>query len=49
MGSEFGEFKPESLVNAAADAVAANGGFEDFFRDDDAEALMMFSVSSIDK
>lgn len=44
MGGEGGKFKAEGFVNAAADAVAADGGFQNFLRDDDAEALVVFGV-----
>lgn len=43
---EFGKFVAESLVDAAADAIAADGGFEDFFRDDNGETLVTASVGS---
>ena len=44
MGGEGGEFKAEGFVNAAADAVAADGRLQDFFRDDDTKALVVFGV-----
>ena len=44
MGGEGGELEAEGFVNAAADAVAADGGLEDFLGDDNAEALVVLGV-----
>lgn len=43
---EFGKFVAESLIDAATDAVAADGRFEDFFRDNDSKALVAASIGS---
>ena len=44
MSGEGGELETEGFVNAAADAVATDGGFEDLLGDDDAEALVVLGV-----
>ncbi len=46
---KFRKFEANSLVNAATDTIAANGGFENFFRDDNTKALMMFRIGSKNK
>ena len=46
---EFGDFVAQSFVNAATDAVAADGGFEDLFGDDDSKALITAVVGVKDK
>lgn len=38
------EFMTKSLVDAAADAVATDGGFEDFFRDDNSKTLVTAGI-----
>lgn len=47
MRSEFGELKTQSLIDTATDAVATDGGFKDFFRDDNTKTLMMVSIRCV--
>lgn len=44
-----GQFETDSFVDAAADLVAANGGFEDFFGNNNSEALTPARVVIIDQ
>lgn len=46
---EIGQFEPNGFVNTPANAIATNGGLEDFFRNNDAEALMMPLIRSVDQ
>lgn len=43
------EFGAESLIDAAADTVSADGGLFDFFTDDDSETLVMTRILGVDK
>ena len=45
---EVWEFEADGFVDAATNTIAADGGFEDFFRDDDSEALLPSCVFVID-
>ena len=49
VSSKLWEFKANCLIDTATDAVAANGGFENLFRYDNTETLMMFSIGSKNK
>lgn len=49
MSSKLGQLKPDSFIETAADTIATDGGFENLFRDNNTEALMMFCVGSIDQ
>lgn len=49
MRSKLGKLEANSLVNTATNTVAADGGFENFFRDDNTKALMMFRIGSKNK
>ncbi len=39
----------DGFIDATADTITTDGGFTDFFRDDDGEALKMASVFHVDK
>ena len=43
-GFDLWEGEADGFVEAAADAVAADGGFEDFFADDYGEALLAVRI-----
>ncbi len=41
---KLGEFMANSFVDTATDAVAADGGFEDFFGNNNSKALVAASI-----
>jgi len=42
------ELKAERLINTTANAVAANGGLEDLFRDDNTKTLVVMGIGGVD-
>ena len=46
MSGKLGKFEAKGFVNATANTITTNSGFENFFGDNDTETLMMSSIGS---
>ncbi len=47
MGGEFRKLEAQSLIDATTDTIAADGGFKNFFRNNDTKTLMMVGIRCI--